>query len=244
MRSRSVIQLTPLLDVVLLLLFALLTSLAFTDANRKEGEEETAELIAQQNGIIASLTSDNAELSTELSEKEDAAHRLEEKNAAVLEGLSLFLDAHDGELQSLLAATSAKNASNQISAFSSPEKAARSLYLFENLYRKFFMVDVVLRGETNQMWVNGIETSVHIVLDESDRQSEKSINAMKQDIKEVIEEAIRQRQGGAELMMVVLQIGDDAVYHYAWQLIWECLGELEQKYGTEKFYRLNIPWTP
>jgi len=55
----------------------------------------------------------------------------------------------------------------------------------------------------------------------------------KEEIKNVIEEAIKKRRNG-DILMISLSILDENVYKYAYDLIKETIDEVVEDYGEEK----------
>lgn len=248
MRKRSIIQLTPLLDVILLLLFALMIQLSIKDTEQNKVYEAAIndlETAKQEASIWADEVDDLAgqvkSLTQQLEEKGEEIALLQESNDEVFYGLARFLDMNNTEISLILSSANAFSAYQKINEFSDPKQAAEALYLYEMLSKKFYFINVTLVTETNHLLINGNQSNVHVVYDVD--ASSKTIANLKNDIKEAIELEIQNRDGGSSMVMVLLQTGDDDVYHYAWRLVWESIGELEQKYGTEKLHRLGIPWT-
>jgi hypothetical protein len=248
MRKRSIIQLTPLLDVVLLLLFALMIQLSVKDAAQTEAYDVANNDLAiaeQEKNVLADevndLTIQLASLTQQLDEKGEEIALLQESNDEVLYGLARFLDMNNTEISLLLSSANAFTAYEKMSELSDPTKAAEALYNYESLSQKFYFIDVTLASQTNQLLINGNQSTVHVVYDAD--ASPETIAYVKENIKQAIESAIQTREGGSSMIMILLQTGDDDVYHYAWRLVWESIGELEQKYGTDKLHRLGIPWT-
>ena len=62
-------------------------------------------------------------------------------------------------------------------------------------------------------------------------------------VKDAIEKAISDRQGGSGMIFVTLSVKDEEVYQYAWDVVWEALGELQEKYGTQKLFRTHFRYT-
>ena len=111
---------------------------------------------------------------------------------------------------------------------------AEELLKYEAISRQFYFIDIELKTQNNRVYINGQSTSIGITLDDVDSTGKVD------EIKEAIEEDLEQRQGGSQMVFVTLLVKDREVRQYAWQIVWDAIGEIQEKYGTGKVFRTHI----
>ena len=57
---------------------------------------------------------------------------------------------------------------------------------------------------------------------------------------DLIEEDMEKRQGGSQMVFITLKVYDREVYQFAWEAVWEAIGNIQEKYGTDKIFRTHI----
>ncbi len=263
-RRRSILDLTPLLDVVLLLLFAFMMMVTAQGEERDQEMEafkeqtqaaisDTEDAKEQVNTLQAEKTTlqDNIDtLSVENQKLQNDIEQLQESNAElesvndlekesinqVIKGLAEFLDTNEAQIKKLIDGSD----DELIDKLIDPKEAAAMLHRYKALSQQFYFIDVVLATEKNRLYVNNKATSVGINYEDIKDNASRSNKV--DEVKDEIEAAIGSRQGGSAMIFVTLSVKDADVYQYAWDVVWDAIGELQEKYGTQKLYRTYIRW--
>jgi|GEM_PF-1035380 len=260
MRTRkSTLELTPLLDVVLIILFVFMMLLASkvneSEETRKEAEETVA--VAQDNlnnalVDIEELEDENIKLNEEItalkqsneltSEQLDKQRQISQEQQDTAENLSKaiaeFIKANEDEVKQLLDENENAPSTKMLKTITSAEDIAEELLKFEALSRQFYFIDLELKTSNNRIYINDKSTSLGISFDEVKEDDDKQDKV--NEIKNLIEEDMEKRQGGSQMVFVTLKVHDREVYQYAWQVVWDAIGEIQEKYGTDKIFRTHI----
>ena len=264
-KRRSILDFTPLLDVVLLLLFAFMLMMTAQGEKQQQAveayKEQTQEAVDQSSDAKEQVTKLTAEqvalqesidaLNEEKAELESKLDNLTKENEAlncandqeresldqVIGGLAQFLGTNEQQIKSLLE----DGDQSALEELTDTKEAAAMLHRYKALSQQFYFIDVMLATEGNRLYINNEATTLGIGYDEI---NEHSARVQKIDaIKDEIEAVIRSRQGGSAMIFITLSVKDADVYQYAWDAVWDAIGELQEKYGTEKLFRTYIRWT-
>lgn len=234
MRNRAHIDLTPLLDVILLLVFGFMfmlvsanTKLADTESELESSQTDTAETIAaleaENEDLLQSVTDLQAALDAQAATLETAS-----------EGIAAYFSLNESELSTVLSQQSSESVQTYLSTYAETEDVAKSMVMYELLTQEFYFIEVVLSGEGNHIIINGEKTSVNVRLE--DIESAESKAEKKQAIKDAISDIIDTRPGGSSMVFVTLSTDNPEVYHYAWSLAWQAVSELAEKYGAKNYF--------
>ncbi len=259
MRKRSIIELTPLLDVILLLIFVFMINMQSSSDSMNEKQKELEQRYDDAAAQNAEFEEENAQLQGDIYEMQEEISQLNEKvaeltrqagnevvaNQAERESIEAAMDAFKeltgitgSELSGLL--QSQQEASQVLNDMTDAEDIALELYKYSYVMNKFFFVDVELVGEDNRIFINGEQTQVAVSSDDAqngDAQREKSIK-----IYDELQKIIDSRPGGAEMVMVTLIVRDPEVYQYAYEITWEALRELELRASGYRLYKTSYTY--
>ena len=259
MRTRkSTLELTPLLDVVLIILFVFMMLLAGKVNEATETKEQAQTQIAQANKNLESALDDITELQRQLEEatsENDLLKQLNEDSAAEIKriqsiadeqqesaenlakAISEFIGANQNDIKNLLDENDEESQS-KLNAIMSAEDVAEELLKYEALSRQFYFIDLELKTSNNRLYINEQSTSVGISSDElgDDDYKQDKID----EIKNIIEEDLDKRQGGSQMVFISVKVHDRYVRQNAWQIVWDAVGEIQEKYGTDKIFRTQI----
>ncbi len=250
---KSTLELTPLLDVVLIILFVFMILLANSINEGIQTKNEAQETAEQMQGDLDAALENASELEDGLAALEEEIDRLELSGSLTTEQLEKqreisdeqqqtaenlakavaeFIGTNQDGIESLLDENSAPT--EQMLSSMSTEGIAEELLKYEAISRQFYFIDLELKTENNRLYINGESTSVGISNGEAG--SEEKLD----EIKEIIENDLEQRQGGSQMVFISLIVKDRQVRQYAWQTVWDAIGEIQEKYGTDKVYRTHI----
>ena len=260
MKKTSRIELNALLDVILLLIFVLILNMNM--ANSKKNEEinqvnDQYEQILQQNKIAEQkykdLTRENKNLKELIQEQSESLKEVENMRLAysiekqsidnLVKGISRFLHLDDGEMKTLLTTSENlddKNLMEQLSKIINEKDIIKQLEKYETISKKFFYVEIEIATNNNRLYINKRATNVYITKQETT--DAILLNNKKEQIKDEIEKAINDRDGGYSMILVSLGITDEEVYQYAYEVVWHSIKELENKYGTQKFFKTELSY--
>lgn len=247
---KSTLELTPLLDVVLIILFVFMMLLAQQMAEsadikeRAETDVETmeAEMLAAQDSLESLQEEYDALLATsemtaeELARTKDTSEKQQDTAENLAKAVAEFIDANEDDIQKLLDDNDAP--SKEMLDNMSTEDIAAELLKYEAISRQFYFIDIELKTSANRLYINNESTSLGISFDQvsDDAGKANKIEA----IKSLIETDIEKRQGGAQMVFITLRVSDDEVYQYAWEVVWSAIGEIQEKYGTDKIFRTHF----
>ena len=238
MKRRSHIDLTPLLDVILLMVFGFMFILTSTTSALDQSRSENERIADENAALVETLTDENATLS---SENAALAGAIENQGADIEKlnwAISQYFHIDRQVLESALSKQDAADAGRYLDHYADENNVAYEMVLYDLLKAEFYFVEVVLSGETNQIFINGNATPVAIA-------SEDAYNPDKRDdliidVKREISSVIDARPGGSAMVFVTLSTDNIQVYHYAWDAAWDAITALQEKYGAKDYYCAEI----
>jgi len=238
MKNRSNIDLTPLLDVILLLVFGFMFVLAATNTQLVDTENALKTNQTDSQASITALEDENAQLTQQVENLQAALDASEATLEITSQGIADFLSHNQSELTTLLSQQSPQAAQEILTAYTSADDVAKHMVMYELLANEFYFVEVVLSGDDNRITINGEKTSVNIRLD--DIESPEAKTDKKQAVKDAISGVIDARPGGSSMVFVTLSTDNPEVYHYAWAIAWQAVSELTEKYGAKNYYSAEL----
>lgn len=238
MKNRSHIDLTPLLDVILLLVFGFLFVLASTNTQLAGVKADLETSTADSQAAIKALEAENERLALQVENLQEALAASQATAELTAQGAAEYFSLNQNELAVFLSQQSVENASAYLAAYADAGSVAKNMVMYELLANEFYFVEVVLNGEDNRILINGEKTSVNIRpedIESADAKTEK-----KQAVKDIISGVIDSRTGGSSMVFVTLSTDNPEVYHYAWALTWQAVSELSEKYGAKNYYSAEL----
>ncbi|MBN2879940.1 MAG: OmpH family outer membrane protein [Clostridia bacterium] len=247
---KSTLELTPLLDVVLIILFVFMMMLAqqmAESADIKERAESDVESMENELAVaedaLESLQEEYDELlassemtADELERMKYISQQQQDTAENLAKAVADFIDAEQDDIQKLLDENEAPSA--EMLDNMSTEDIAAELLKYEAISRQFYFIDIELKTSANRLYINKESTSLGISFDQVSDEAGKADKI--EAIKSLIETDIEKRQGGAQMVFITLKVSDDEVYQYAWEVVWSAIGEIQEKYGTDKIFRTHI----
>ena len=256
---KSTLELTPLLDVVLIILFVFMMLLA-SKVNesievKKEAEESVAEAeqsldealseiqelqdeLAKLNEDYETLKQSNADIALQLERQRELSDMQQETTENLAKAIAEFIVANETELDKLLEDNENAPSYNLLKSITSAQDVAEELLKYEAISRQFYFIDIELKTSNNRLYINDVSTSLGI--SHSEVADDKGAADKVDEIKNLIEKDMEKRQGGAQMVFITLKVQDREVYEYAWQVVWDAIGEIQEKYGTDKIFRTHI----
>ena len=204
MQREKLIDLTPLLDILMIILFAVLMNVQA----EKSVSEETAKEQAQ---VIEELSKTNRDLVRE-------QEALEGELTKITTFLSEWVEMEDNAFR-----------------VTQPEELREELIKYETIRDKIFFVDVALQTKSNKLFIN--DKTAYIYIPYSQVSDKAKRETLKGRIQDLIEEELP--LGGGEKSFYVISLKDDGeVYRYAYQVVWEVIKDIEDKYGRDKVFKI------
>lgn len=87
------------------------------------------------------------------------------------------------------------------------------------------------------MYINGQPTNIYIFFNQLS--TPKSRTSLKKSIQEAIESQLQLESSKKPLYLIGLK-EDGTVYRYAYTLVWEVIKDIENKYGSDRIFKLEI----
>ncbi len=260
MKKRSIIELTPLLDVILILIFAFLINMQGQSDSMNEKydaqEAQNAELEAQVQSLKVELSelkqqSENLkeENDTLLDEVDSLKNELgyevisnDEEKETLKKAMQAFTDLtgiNNDELKEIL--ENDPSAQQALSKIVDSEDIVLEMYKYNYVMNRFFFIDMEIVGKENRIVINGEETQIAISFADSENDDTKREKSLK--IYDELKEIIDNRPGGDEMVMVTIIVRDPEVYQYAYEIAWESLRELELRASGYRMYKTSYTYT-
>lgn len=243
--KKAIIDFMPLLDVVLILLFAFIMINTSNLETVKSDIENKNHEVQALNDELTSLEKENAELAESLAVAEEALEALEyiyeeqKKSYNQLnDGLSRFINADIDEIQEMARESGSIINIETIEEFTDSKQIASALIEYEAVSKQFYFIDVELKGSENRIYINNEPTSKAI--NDNILRDDEMMNDKIDEIVSLIEAELSSRQGGSAMTFVTLKVYDNEVYQYAWKIVWDSIGEIQKKYGTDKIFRSSV----
>ena len=254
---KSTLELTPLLDVMLIILFVFMMLLANQVNESTQVKEDAKESVAKVQDDMDIALSDLSDTEGELEQlKEDYNELLDSHNMTeeellaqrqlsdeqqesaedLAKAIAEFIDSEEYDIKQLLDAND--SASSQLLDSMSIDNIAEELLKYEAISRQFYFIDIELKSENNRLFINDSSTSLGLSTEMLG--DEEYISDKIDEIKDLVEEDMEDRQGGSQMVFITLKVYDREVQHRAWQAVWDAIGEIQEKYGTEKVFRTQI----
>lgn len=258
MRTRkSTLELTPLLDVVLIILFVFMMLLA-NQVNestqiKQEAQQSVEEMQSDRDTALADLGDTEDELESldkdynelldshsmaeqELINQKELSDEQQESAERLAKAVAEFIDSEEYDIKKLLDANDI--ASKELLDSMSIDNIAEELLKYEALSRQFYFIDIELKSTNNRLFINNSSTSLGLATENLN--DEEYISEKVDEIKDIIEDDMEDRQGGSQMVFITLKVYDRQVQHRAWQAVWDAIGEIQEKYGTDKIFRTQI----
>lgn len=259
MKKRALIELTPLLDVILLLLFAFLINMqGQSDIQQKEYDEVTQKYEQSQQLLQDTITQkellENAlevltlqknelqeqiiKLTSQIDYETTANDKEKETLDNAMKAFSEITNTKSEEFNALL--NKKEDASKALSDIVDAQDIVLEMYKYSFVMNRFYFIDIELIGANNRLTINGEETQLAIGEDDNkdnETRREKSIK-----IYDELQHLINARSGGDEMIMIILIVNDTEVYQYAYEIAWEALRELELRANGYRLYKTSYTY--
>lgn len=234
MKQKTFLDLTPLLDVVLILLFAFMLNInaASSEDSELTGElkstiEEKDEQITDLENNIIELENKVDNLSRDMDEMSFDVTNERETLFTISKNMANWFTNNKHTLEEL---ANSKNIEN----LADNDSILEQIHKYETISKKYFFIDIKLKSTQNKIFINGKDTNTFIALEEVT--SNQTKETKKEKIKDIIEKVIDNREGGYTFILITLS-EEDHVYRYAFNLVWDAIKEIQQKHGTDKIFK-------
>ncbi|MCK5130493.1 MAG: hypothetical protein KAQ68_11610 [Clostridiales bacterium] len=259
MKKRALIELTPLLDVILLILFAfIITMQSETDLQQAKVDDLTQEYEAYQEEYDT-LEREQSELQTQITqllqeksslEQEviDTSQLLDDETVAndeekqtldtALEGFKQMTQLDNTRLSEIL--DSKSNPAKILNEMVDADDLVLEIYKYSFVMNRFYFLDVEITGANNRIIVNGTPTSIVIPPEDNLTTASQRTKSLK--IYDELKKQLDNRSGGDEMILAILIVRDPEVYQYAYNITWEALRELELSASGYRFYKTSYTY--
>lgn len=237
MKKRTIIELTPFVDILLILLFAFLFNISETNEKAEVATNKSIE-----------LAQENFELKNDLEEKSNSLQDIANQNEK-LEKQNTFYKNFYIELSNII-----EKAFEDVELPEdiSEDEFERIKKLLENkeinldyfikneaLKENFFVLDITIQGEEPEIFLNNQKIDFSITYEqyasESTRESKLNI------LEEKIESSLK-NNGIPQLVLITIKQMDDNVFLYSYNLLLEAVKKIQNKYGADRIYLTEIPF--
>jgi biopolymer transport protein ExbD len=245
MKRRASIDLTPMLDIILLLVFGFMFIVAMTKTElsdkQTELEQKEKQLLSQVETTTKTVNSQKdtidayeIKINSLESEIDNKQKQIDQIKSATREYFLL----NEQEIQKIVDASGKNPAIKVLDSYGDVNETANSIVMYELLSKEFFFVDIIIRSDSNRIYINDQITPVAIDVTDVDSIDKK--NQKIQDIKKQISKVLDGRVGGSSMAFVTLSTDNEAIMHYAWQTTWDAVKQLEEKYGAKNYFSAEL----
>lgn len=239
MKQRIFLDLTPLLDVVLILLFAFMLNMHVSSSQR---DTELEKQTAKNQTLSDAVTERNEQISAlakELQHAKDQQQKLEEEISQMVSTMDVereSIEAIAGQLSKWFGDTSLKTIADEkmIEKFLDKNTIYEELYKYDTLAKRYFFVDIKLQTSDNEILINDTHTRISITRE--DILSNEKLDFKRDQLLEAIEKVLNDRQGGYTFVLITLS-QEGNVYRIAYNLVWDVIEAIETKYGADKIFK-------
>ena len=224
------VDLTPLLDVVLILLFALLMNMSMEqDAYKAQAQEVDEEMkeSEQENEALSKLIQEQKE---QIEKLETNISGLDEQKKLLDEALVTWFANEEIRDQDLVT-------NEDFAKILDIDQTNQSLSEMNFISNQFFFIEVSIdSSQFHQVLINGQETYVQLNSDKSG--DAQQIEKASVELYDFIDKELVSQKGGYSFVLFTL-VDDGHAYKYALDLIWEVFKEFEDKEKDQRIYKLK-----
>lgn len=227
--KRSILDIVPLLDVILILLFVMMLNVG---QNMIELEDNAANLESK-----LAVAEENIELiEEELVKSNNELFNERIKTDQLIAALSKLLEEDEEVVKELLYEMQLGNQAileDKLSNIQDRENLFDELIKYTIISSQISFIDLSLKGENNRLYINDKETSLFLLLEEviDDTKKERK----KKELNQLVYEAIENRNNG-EILLITVKV-DNEVDRIAYVLLQEVIDDIENEYGSDKIIR-------
>lgn len=227
--KRSILDIVPLLDVILILLFVMMLNVG---QNMIELEDNAANLESK-----LAVAEENIELiKEELVKSNNELFNERIKTDQLIAALSKLLEEDEEVVKELLSEMQLGNQAileDKLSNIQDRENLFDELIKYTIISSQISFIDLSLNGENNRLYINDKETSLFLLLEEviDDTKKERK----KKELNQLVYEAIENRNNG-EILLITVKV-DNEVDRIAYVLLQEVIDDIENEYGSDKIIR-------
>ncbi|RLL83192.1 hypothetical protein [Petrotoga sp. Shatin.DS.tank11.9.2.9.3] len=237
MKKRTIIELTPFVDILLILLFAFLFNISETNEKAEVATNKSIE-----------LAQENLELKNDLEEKSNSLQEIANQNDK-LEKQNTFYENFYIELSNII-----EKAFEDVELPENidEDEVKRIKKLLENkeinldyfikseaLKENFFVLDITIQGEEPEIFLNNQKIDFSITYEQY---ASENTRKSKLDILEERIESSLKNNGIPQLVLITIKQMDDNVFLYSYNLLLEAVKEIQNKYSADRIYFTEIPF--
>lgn len=229
LNKRSILDIVPLLDVILILLFVMMLNVGQSMIELENSASNLERKLVEAEENIQLIQEDLDESKKELLNEKMKTEQL-------ITALSKIIKEDEEKIKNLLN-------DMQLSDQADLEDKLSDIVMKENLYdelikysivsNKISFIDIYLKGEDNRLYINNEETSLFLHFEEV-ADFRKRISK-KTEIKELIFE-VMENSASSEISLITVKVDSD-VDRIAYLLVQEVIDDIEVKYGSNKIIR-------
>lgn len=228
--SDKIVDLTPLLDVVLILLFALLLNMSVEQERVQAEADELMEEIDRQGSELEDFLEKVKEKDLKISELEGNVHVLNEQNQEMSQAVTTWFASQEVRASETLT-------NDQVIKILDAEEINQSLYQMDFIANQFFFIEIDFDERLYQeVRINGQSTGVQLNFDI--RHDQTKLDKAYSDIFDELEKVMSQKDSGYRFVLFTLT-DNGHVYSFAYDLVWSVIKEIETKYTEDTIYKLQ-----
>jgi len=229
-RSNKAVDLTPLLDVVLILLFALLLNMSAEQDTYKAKASDLDEQLGQVNVEKAELEQLLNDANVQVYELQTDLETMSEQSEVIDEAIVTWLTNEDIRNKELMTST-------EIKGLFEKDKTNQSLYKMNYIANQFFFIDISFNTEElHQVIINDIDTNVQLTIEK--RNNQEQLKIAYDAIYDAVEKEMTSKKGGYSYILFTLK-DNGKVNRYAYDFVWGILKDIELKEKDNNIYKLK-----
>lgn len=229
-RETKLVDLTPLLDVFVILLFALLFNMSVETKASEESVETLTEQVRSLEESVMNSEIENQQLTTENEDLKENITKISEQqdktNQAIMEWMTQR-ELIDNQIITRV----------MIEELFVEDQAKQKLYELEFIANQFFFIEIYVDTSYQHMvYINNEPTYVY--LDFENINSEDGTANAYIDLFDALEKLMKEAESGYNNVIFTLK-DDGTMYSKAFDFLWSMLKDIEVKYGTDEIYKIQ-----
>lgn len=221
---------TPLLDVILILLFAFMINMTNAVKEQETSAGANVERVEQLQKQLDTQTDKAEILESQKEAYEDTIQAYLEELEQLKEEKNRWMGDIDPQLQELLDQGVLKGVVDT-------SELSDQLQKYEAIGKKYVFIDVELRTSESKIYINSEETGAYILENEINTPTSK--DAKKVALEDLVTSYLEGRQGGYTFALISLK-EDGQVKRAQYNLMWDAIKKIQENKGSEKIFITQI----
>lgn len=237
MKREHIVDLTSLLDLMLILLFAFMINMAGSVREQKENTEVSQKSNEALQNELDQQGSQMQQLMEQLAQDKIQIEALENKNVEEAQSLKTQLATLSEWMGANQPIVSEVVGVEQAEKLVESEVLNATLQKYEAISKYYVFVDIELQTGDSHILINGVDTGIYILEPEIVTSELKDVKQL--DVEDLISTYMDNLKGGYSFALITLS-EDGQVKRAQYNLVWEAIKAVQQKKSIDKVFITQI----